>query len=110
MLLAAAATGLTMAPSAAEAVHFAWSYDPYPDVTSCMSRARLAAERYGFSNISAGANHVQGALEPDMFVTIFCFSSDGSALGLITVAADSPSASYEETMNVKDEIRSVMRE
>lgn len=109
ILLAAGVAGSAMAPSAADAVNLAWSYDPYPDVASCLSRARMAAERYGFSNISAGSNHVQGALEPDMFVTIFCFSNDGGALGLITVAADSPSASYEETIGVKDEIRSLMR-
>ncbi len=109
MLLAASVAGLVVAPSPALAVSFAWSYDPYPDVASCMSRALITAERYGFSSISAGTNHVQGALEPDMFVTIFCFSSDGGALGLITVAADSPSASYEETIGVKDEIRSLMR-
>lgn len=110
MGLAAGAAALAMMPSVAGAVYFAWSYDPYPDVDICMSRARMAAERYGFSDISSGTSHVQGALEPDMFVTIFCFSSEGAALGLITVAGDHPSTSYKETVDVKDEIRALMQD
>ncbi len=103
--LAAIALMVAAAPPA-QAVAMYWTFRGVASVEDCLSRAAYAAGVYGAENIERGTNHVQGALEPDMFITFFCMPSPEGATGLLVVAADQ-SASDDEVMSVRSELWSI---
>ncbi|HRE43637.1 MAG TPA: hypothetical protein PKY87_06660 [Terricaulis sp.] len=103
--LAAIVFAVAMAPPA-QAVALYWTFRGVASVDDCLSRASYAAGVYGASNIERGSNHVQGALEPDMFLTFFCLPSAEGATGLLVVAADD-SVSDDDVISVRSELWSI---
>lgn len=102
---AAAILGVASAP-AAHAVNLYWTFRGVASVEDCLSRAAHAAGVYGATDIERGANHVQGALEPDMFITFFCLPSPEGATGLLVVAADH-AVEVDDIASVRSELWSI---
>lgn len=98
------ALGVTATP--ADAVNLYWTYGQFQNVEACKSSALHTTQTYGATSIQAGANHVQGALEPDIFITFFCLPNGSGATGLLTVAADHP-VPTDEVQGVRDELWSI---
>ena len=103
--LAALFFGVVSAPPA-QAVALYWTFQGVGSVEDCLSRGAYAAGGYGATNIERGANHVKGALEPDIFITFFCFANAEGATGLLTVAADQ-NVPDDDVIGVRSELWSI---
>lgn len=103
--LAAVTFAIAAAP-AAQAVSLYWTFRGVASMDDCLSRASYAAGVYGATDIQRGENHVQGALEPDVFITFFCFPSAEGATGLLVVAADHQ-VSDDDVISVRTELWSI---
>lgn len=91
---------------AAQAVSLYWTFRGVVSMEDCLSRGSYAAGVYGATDIQRGENHVQGALEPDVFITFFCFPSAEGATGLLVVTADHQ-VSDDDVISVRTELWSI---